>query len=82
MARGIIGLNEWERKKPQEMVINITINTDTRQAASEDNVTYSVDYRTVAKKVQKHAENAKRLTVEALAEDIARICLAEPNAKR
>lgn len=82
VARGIIGLNDWERVKPQEMVINITVYTDISQAAAEDDVAYSVNYRTIAKKAQAHAETAERLTVEALAEDIATICLAEQNAKK
>ncbi|MBN2043624.1 MAG: dihydroneopterin aldolase [Anaerolineales bacterium] len=81
-VRGIIGLEDWERTNPQEIVINITVLTDTRQAAAADDVSYSVNYRTIAKKVQAHAETAERLTVEALAEDIAQICLAEPNALR
>jgi FolB domain-containing protein len=82
VARGIIGLDEWERVKPQEMVLNITVYTEIRQAAAEDDVVHSVNYRTIAKKAQAHAETAERLTVEALAEDIAKICLAEPNAKK
>ena len=82
VARGIIGLNDWERVKPQEIVINITVYTDISQAAVEDDVKHSVNYRTIAKKAQAHAETAKRLTVEALAEDIAKICLAEPNAQK
>ena len=82
VARGIIGLNEWERVKPQEIVINITVFTDVSHAAAEDDVAYSVNYRTLAKKVQTHAETAERMTVEALAEDIARICLSEPNARK
>ena len=82
VARGIIGLEPWEREKPQEMVINITVYTDIRRAAAEDDVTYSVNYRTIAKKAQAHAETAQCLTVEALAEDIAKICLAEPNAQK
>ena len=82
VARGIIGLNDWEREKPQEMIINITIFTDIRKAAATDDVKYSVNYRTIAKKAQAHAESAGRLTVEALAEDIARICLEQPNAQK
>ena len=82
VARGIIGLNDWEREKPQEMIINITIFTDIRKAAATDDVQYSVNYRTIAKKAQAHAESAGRLTVEALAEDIARICLEQPNAQK
>ena len=76
-ARGIIGLNDWEREKPQEMLINLTLFADLRAAGQSDEIADSVNYRTVAKKVLAHAESAGRLTVEALAADIARICLAE-----
>lgn len=82
VARGIIGLNDWEREKPQEILINIVVYTDIRQAAETDDVKYSVNYRTLAKKAQHHAETAERLTVEALAEDIAGLCLAEPNVEK
>ena len=81
-ARGIIGLNDWEREKPQEILINIVVYTDIKQAAETDDIRYSVNYRTLAKKVQAHAETAARISVEALAEDLARICLEEPNAQK
>jgi FolB domain-containing protein len=74
-VRGIIGINDWERQKPQEILINITVFTDTRRAAESDNLADCVDYRALAKKIQVHAETAARHTVEALAEDLAGICL-------
>ena len=82
VARGIIGLNDWEREKPQEILINITVYTDIRKAGETDDVAYSVNYRTLAKKMLHHAETAARLTVEALAEDLARLCLEEPNVQK
>ena len=42
----------------------------------------SVNYKTVAKKVLAHAETAQRQTVEALAADLARICLEEPGVQQ
>jgi FolB domain-containing protein len=80
LVRGIIGINDWERDNPQDILINIEIDADTSQAGASDDIEHSVNYRTVAKKVIAQAETAKRLTVEALAEDIARICLAEKGA--
>jgi FolB domain-containing protein len=79
LVRGIIGINDWEREKPQNINLNITLFTDLRKAGETDDLTYSVSYRTIAKKAQAHAEKAERFTVEALAEDIARICLEESN---
>jgi len=75
VARGIIGVNDWEREKPQEILINVALFTDLRRAGESDNLDDTVSYRTVAKMLLAHAENSKRFTVEALAEDLAKICL-------
>ena len=75
VARGIIGVNDWEREQPQDILINIVLFIDLHQAGQSDDVNDSVDYRTVAKKVLAHAETARRLTVEALAADLAQLCL-------
>lgn len=80
MIRGIIGLNDWEREKKQDILINIVIDTDIREAGKTDTIETSVNYRTIAKKVMAHAESIERFTVEALAEDIAKLCLEDDNA--
>lgn len=82
VARGIIGLNDWEREKPQEMRINITLYADLRKAGQSDDIADSVSYRTIAKRAMTHAETAARLTVEALAADIARLCLEEERVQK
>jgi FolB domain-containing protein len=82
VARGIIGIRDWEREKPQEILINITVFTDTRQAAKSDDLVDCVDYSTLARKIQVHAETAARLTVEALANDLAAICLGEKGVEK
>ncbi|SRR5581483_10122818 len=82
LARGIIGINDWERNNPQDILINIVVFTDTRRAAETDNIEDCVNYRTLSKKVQAHAENAHRLTVEALANDLAKLCLQEKGVEK
>jgi FolB domain-containing protein len=76
-ARGIIGVNDWEREKPQEILINIEIFSDLMAAGKSDDLTDSVNYRTIAKAALRAAETLERFTVEALAEDISAICLLE-----
>jgi FolB domain-containing protein len=82
VARGVIGINDWEREKPQEIQINITIDADLRKAGTSDDIVDCVNYRTIAKKALQHAETAARGTVEALAADIARLCLEEPGVQK
>ncbi len=82
LVRGIIGVNEWERDQPQDILINIIVFTDTRRAAETDDLADCVSYRTLAKKAQSHAETAARYTVEALANDLAKLCLQERGVQR
>ncbi len=82
VARGIIGLNPWEREKPQEILINLTLFADLRRAGESDNLEDSVNYSVIAKKAIALAESARRLTVEALAADLAKLCLEDPRVER
>ena len=75
VARGILGVNDSERDKPQEIRINIILFTDQSKAGKSDDIQDCVNYSTVAKKVIAHTETARRFTVEALAADLARLCL-------
>ena len=82
LARGIIGVHDWERIRPQNILINITMFTDTGRAAQTDNLDDCINYSTMSKNVLAHTESANRLTVEALANDLARICLEEKRVQK
>ncbi|PKN99868.1 MAG: dihydroneopterin aldolase [Chloroflexi bacterium HGW-Chloroflexi-4] len=77
LIRGVIGISDREREQPQDILVNIEISADISAAGKSDNVEDSVNYRTIAKKVLAHTESIKRYTVEALAEDIAKLCLED-----
>ncbi len=82
LVRGIIGINDWERKRAQDILINMILFTDTKRAGETDSITDCVNYSTMSKKVQAYAEGAERLTVEALANDLAKICLEEEGVQK
>lgn len=81
LIRGVIGISDREREQPQDILVNIEISSDISTAGKSDNVEDSVNYRTIAKKVLAHTEMIKRYTVEALAEDIAKLCLEDKKVK-
>jgi FolB domain-containing protein len=82
LLRGIIGINDDERVNQQDILINITIFADTRQAAVSDNIDDAVNYRTITKRIIEHVENSADFLVEKLVNDIARIILTEFLAER
>ena len=75
LVRGVIGVTDRERANPQDIVCNITLYTDISKGGETDKIEFCVNYRTVAKAVYAHVESIGRYTVEALATDIAQICL-------
>jgi FolB domain-containing protein len=78
-VRAIIGVYAHERQEPQDILINLTLYSDLRKAGESDDLADSIDYAMVAEKVRAHAEGVGRFTVEALASDLAGICLQIPN---
>jgi FolB domain-containing protein len=75
-VKGILGVYERERTTPREILINVTLVTDTRTIAQIDDLINCVDYSLVVKEIRDHVVKSQRYTVEALAEDIATICLS------
>jgi FolB domain-containing protein len=75
LAHGILGVNDDERKNTQDILINLVLFTDTTHAAQSDDIAHCINYHSLAKKTKALVENARRFTVEALANDIAKLCL-------
>lgn len=82
LLRGIIGFNDWEREKKQDILINLTLFTDTRTAGETDNPDDILNYRTITKAIIEHVETSSYRLVEALAASIARICVVDHPAER
>jgi len=81
-TRGIIGVNPEERLQPQEILINIILYTSTLRTCESDDIQDTVSYSVIAKKARACVETSQRFTVEALAEDIAKVCLGEKGVQK
>ncbi|MCB0217039.1 MAG: dihydroneopterin aldolase [Caldilineae bacterium] len=82
LLRGIIGLNDWEREKQQDILINLVIYTDMRNAGRSDDMSDSINYRSLTKDIIAHVEGSAHFLVERLATEIARICVVGHGADR
>ncbi|MFQ5407176.1 MAG: dihydroneopterin aldolase [Anaerolineales bacterium] len=80
--RCIIGINAWERKKKQDIIINIVMYADLREAGASDDIEHAVNYRTVTKAVIEHVEQSDYCLVEALAGSVAAICMKNERVSR
>ena len=75
LVRGILGLHEWERRSRQDILVSVVLYADLTRIGASDDVGDGVDYSDVKRRIMTHVEGAERLTVEALATDIAGLCL-------
>lgn len=73
----VIGIWEWERKIRQIVAIDLEMAADIRKAAASDNVEDTLNYKSVAKRVQQFVGESSFQLVETLAEKIAAIILDE-----
>lgn len=82
LLRTIVGTNADERVHKQDVLINITLQADTRRAGDSDDIEDTVNYRSVAKQVIQLVEQSEYQLVERLASEIARVCLQDTRVQR
>jgi dihydroneopterin aldolase len=73
----VIGIWEWERKIRQTVAIDLEMSADIRKAAASDSVEDTLNYKSVAKRIQSFVGDSSFQLVETLAEKIAAIVLDE-----
>ena len=69
----IIGIWEWERRIRQTVVIDLEMSADIARAAATDDVADTLNYKSVAKRIQNFVAESSFQLVETLAEKIAAI---------
>ncbi|MBN1246132.1 MAG: 2-amino-4-hydroxy-6-hydroxymethyldihydropteridine diphosphokinase [Anaerolineae bacterium] len=81
LLRAIVGINQEEREKRQDVRINITLVADTSRAGLTDAIEDAVNYKTITKQVIRMVETSSFFLVERLAAEIAELCLADPKVE-
>lgn len=73
----VIGIWDWERKIRQTVSVDLEMAADIRKAAASDSVEDTLNYKSVAKRLQQFIGDSSFQLVETLAERIAAIVLDE-----
>ncbi len=72
-----VGIWDWERKIRQTVSIDLEMGADIRRAAASDCVEDTLNYKSVAKRVQQLVGDSEFQLVETMAEKIAETVLNE-----
>ncbi len=82
LLRTIIGINTDERHERQDVLINLTLHTDTRTAGRSDELRDTLDYRALTKRVIALVEGSRFYLIERLAAAVADLCLENDRVER
>jgi dihydroneopterin aldolase/D-erythro-7,8-dihydroneopterin triphosphate epimerase len=75
--RCIIGLYPEERTNKQDVIINVTLETDLSAAGKSDDLNDTIDYKAIKLEILDFVENSSFNLIESLADGVAAICLKD-----
>lgn len=73
--RTIIGFNDWERKKKQDVIINIKLAFELGKSTTSDRVEDTLDYKVITKQIIKSVEESDFNLLEKLTQMILDIVM-------
>lgn len=68
--RTFVGIDEWEKKSKQDVVVNAQWECDGGAAAGSDSIEDAVDYKEVTKSIIKMVEESRFNLLEKLVENV------------
>lgn len=78
-ASTVIGVYAWERRIRQTVSMDLDMACDIAASANSDDLTHTLSYKAVGKRVAEFVEAAEFELVEALAQAVAQLVMEEFN---
>lgn len=78
-AKTIIGVHDWEKKKPRDIVINLSLGFNISRASQTDALIHTVDYDHLSNRLIQFVGDKNFDLIESLIEACARLILTEYN---
>jgi dihydroneopterin aldolase len=76
-VEAIIGYYEWERQVKQTVLIDLEFSTDVAAAAKHDDISRTLNYKSIAKRTLAFVGESRLHLLETLAEQLAEILVRE-----
>ena len=78
--KGRVGTTPEERSAPQPILISIAVRTDTRLASTTDDISATLDYNAIVRRISSIVGDEEFQLIETLADRIARTLLTDARA--
>lgn len=80
--RAVIGVNDWERKERQAVVVNAEIEFDGSAAVVSDHIDDTIDYRSISRRIIEYIEESEFQLIEALAGNLLQVVMEDSRVDR
>lgn len=80
--RAIIGVNDWERTRSQEIILNIELQYDGSRAAASDDFRDAVDYSAIKRTLLEKVEQTQFFLLERLAAYVLDLLMEDGRIER
>jgi FolB domain-containing protein len=77
VCRCVVGVEDWERRDRQDVLISFALELDLAPAARSDRLEDGLDYAQLKKRILAEGEGSSFHLIEALAERVAALCLED-----
>ncbi len=77
-GRAVIGVTNAERRGPQDLIFNVAMTVDAREAARSDDLCDTIDYSAVKRRIIEQAEQSNFRLLETLAHHILQTVMEDP----
>ncbi len=76
--RTYIGINDEEKQKLQDVIINVVIRYRVRSAIQHNDIDHALNYRTINKAIINHVEGGRFLLLERMASEVLALAMEDP----
>jgi len=76
--RTFIGINDEEKQKQQDVVINVVMQYRVDRAIAHNDIDHALNYRTINKAIINHVENGRFLLLERMASEVLALVMEDP----
>ena len=80
--RTIIGVKHWERRKTQDVIINVEMEFDGSKVAESDNINDTINYKTIRNRIVEEVEKSRFYLLDRLASHVLKIVMEDKKVQR
>lgn len=78
--RAIVGVYDFEKENPQDLILNIHFDYDASVAAKSDQLDHAIDYHALSKRIASYVQESRHELLESMAAKVLELVMDDRRA--